>query len=98
MAIKFGAELLVASRLGRMQLCFQVVGALIGFKYGIVLQEVDNILVIQRQEINFSLIDDSAWNVIRAELAIMDSTKTDRFNFDIGVSKYISGRFYFFKE
>ena len=68
-----------------MQLCFQVVGALIGFKYRIVLQEIDNILVIQRQEINMSLIDDSAWNVMTAELAVMDITKTDRFNFDIGV-------------
>ena len=39
-AIKFGAEPLVTSRHGRMQLCFQVEGALIGFKYRIVLKEV----------------------------------------------------------
>jgi len=51
--------------------------------------------VIQQQEMNFSLIDDSASNVISAELAIMDSTKTDRFKFDMGVSS-MSGRFYFF--
>jgi hypothetical protein len=59
-----------------------------------VLEEVD-IEVIQQQEISFRLIDDSASNEIRAELAIMDSTKTDRFKFDMGVSS-MSGRFYFF--
>jgi hypothetical protein len=77
----------VASRQGRMQLCFQVVGALIGFKYRIVLQEVDILVhrVIQQQEISFSPTYGSASNVIRAELAILDSTKTDRFKFAIGV-------------
>jgi hypothetical protein len=49
-----------------------------------VLEEVD-IEVIQQQEISFRLIDDSASNEIRAELAIMDSTKTDRFKFLIEV-------------
>jgi hypothetical protein len=70
-----------------MQLCFQVVGALIGFKYRIVLQEVDILVhrVIQQQEISFSPTYGSASNVIRAELAILDSTKTDRFKFAIGV-------------
>ena len=48
------------------------------------LEEVD-IEVIQQQEISFRLIDDSASNEIRAELAIMDSTKTDRFKFLIEV-------------
>ncbi len=43
--------------------------------------------MIQQQEMNFSLIDESASNVISAELAIMDSTKTDRFKFDMGVSR-----------
>ena len=48
------------------------------------LEEVD-IEVIQQQEISVRLIDDSASNEIRAELAIMDSTKTDRFKFLIEV-------------
>ena len=45
-AIRFGAEPLMASGRGRIELRFRVVGALIGFKYRIVLQEVD-ILVIE---------------------------------------------------
>jgi len=86
-AIKFCAEPLVSSRHGRMQLCFQVVGALLGFKYRIVLQEVDIPMhrVIQQQEIRFSPIDDSASNEITAELVESDSTKTDRIKFSIGV-------------
>jgi hypothetical protein len=70
-----------------MELRFRVVGAVIGFKYRIVLQEADILVhrVIQQQEISFSLIDDSASNEITAELAIMDSTKSDRIKFAIGV-------------
>ena len=41
MGIRVCAEPLVASGQGRMELRFQVVGAVIGFKYRIVLQEVD---------------------------------------------------------
>jgi hypothetical protein len=86
-AICFGAEPLMASGQGRMELRFHVVGALIGFKYRIVLQEVDILVhrVIQQQEISFSLIDDSASNEITAELAIMDNTKTELIRFAIGV-------------
>jgi hypothetical protein len=86
-AIRFGAEPLVAIGQGRMELRFRVVGALIGFKYRIVLQEADILAhrVIQQQEISFSLIDDSASNEITAELAIMDSTKTELIRFAIGV-------------
>jgi hypothetical protein len=86
-AIRFGAEPLMASGQGRMELRFHVVGALIGFKYRIVLQEVDILVhrVIQQQEISFSLTDDSASNEITAELDIMDSTKTDSMKFRIGV-------------
>ena len=86
-AIRFGAEPLVASGQGRMEMRFRVVGALIGFKYRVVLQEVDILVhrVIQQQEISFSLIDDSASNEITAELAIMDSTKTELTRFAIGV-------------
>jgi len=86
-AIRFGAEPLVASGQGRMELRFRVVGALIGFKYRIVLQEVDILVhrVIQQQETSFSLIDISASTEITAELAIMDSTKSDRIKFAIGV-------------
>ena len=85
--IRFGAEPLVASGQGRMELRFQVVGALIGFKYRIVLQEIDILVhrVIQKQEISWSLIDDSVSNEVTAELVIMDSTKTDRIKFEIGV-------------
>ena len=75
---------LVASRQGRMQLRFQVLGALIGFKYRIVVQHVD-VLLLQEQEISFSPIDDSAPNVITADLAIVDSTKSDLFRFVIQV-------------
>jgi hypothetical protein len=86
-AIRFGAEPLVAGGQGRMELRFHVVGALIGFKYRIVLQEVDIPMhrVIQQQEIRFSPIDDSASNEITAELVESDSTKTDRIKFSIGV-------------
>jgi hypothetical protein len=85
--IKFGAEPLVASGQGRMELRFRVVGALIGFKYRIVLQEADILVhrVIQQQEISFSPTDDSASNEITAELDIMYSTKTDSIRFAIGV-------------
>ena len=86
-AIKFGAEPLVASGQGRMELRFHVVGALIGFKYRIVLQEADILVhrVIQQQEISFSPTDDSASNEITAELVMTDSTKTDSTRFAIGV-------------
>jgi hypothetical protein len=85
--IGFGAQPLVSRGQGRMELRFHVVGALIGFKYRIVLQEVDILVhrVIQQQEMRWSLIDDSASNEITAALAIMDSTKTDQFKFAIGV-------------
>jgi hypothetical protein len=77
-AIKFGAEPLVSRGQGRMELRFHVVGALIGFKYRIVLQEVDIRAhrVIQQQEIRWSLFDDSALNEITAELVKFDITKT----------------------
>jgi len=86
-AIKFGAEPLVASGQGRMELRFHVVGALIGFKYRIVLQEADILVhrVIQQREICFSPTDDSASNEITAELVMTDSTKTDSTRFAIGV-------------
>jgi hypothetical protein len=85
--IRFGAEPLVASGQGRMELRFCVAGDLIGFKYRIVLQEVDILVyrVIQQQETSFSLIDISASTEITTELAIMDSTKSDRIKFAIGV-------------
>jgi hypothetical protein len=86
-AIRFGAEPLVAIGQGRMELRFLVVGALVGFKYRIVLQEADILVhrVIQQQEISFSPTEDSASNEITAELAIMDSTKTELIRFAIGV-------------
>jgi hypothetical protein len=86
-AIRFGAEPLVASGQGRMELRFRVVGAVIGFKYRIVLQEADILVhrVIQQQEISFSLIDDSASNEITAELVELDGIKTDLIKFAIGV-------------
>jgi hypothetical protein len=52
-AIRFGAEPLVSSGQGRMGLRFHVVGAVIGFKYRIVLQEIDpqvNRLIQQQGE------------------------------------------------
>jgi hypothetical protein len=83
----FGAEPLVASGRGRMEFCFHVVGALVGFKYRIVLLAVDILVhrVIQQQEIRFSPTDDSAFNEITAELDVRDSTKTDSIKFAIGV-------------
>ena len=86
-AIQFGAEPLVSNPQGRMELRFHVAGALVGFKYRIVLQEIDILVhrVIQQQEIRFSPIDDSASNEITAELVESDSTKTDRIKFSIGV-------------
>jgi hypothetical protein len=86
-AIRFGAEPLMESGRGRIELRFHVVGALIGFKYRIVLQEFDILVhrVIQQQEISFSPTDDSASNEITAELDIVDSTKTDSIKFAIGV-------------
>ena len=87
--IKFGAEPLVASGQGRMELRFHVVGALIGFKYRIVLQEADILVhrVIQQQEISFSPTDDSASNEITAELDIMyiRHYKTNHIRFGMGV-------------
>jgi len=90
-AIRFGPEPLVAIGQGRMELSFHVVGAVIGFKYRIVLQEVGIPVhsgeprVIQQQEISFSLIDDSASNEITAELVELDGIKTDLIKFAIGV-------------
>ena len=68
-AIRFGAEPLMASGRGRMELRFHVVGALIGFKYRIVLQEVDAVdnLMIQQKEITFSLFDALCSSEITAE-------------------------------
>jgi hypothetical protein len=86
-AIRFGAEPLVASGQGRMELRFRVVGALIGFEYRIVLQEVDILVhrVIQQQEIRFSPTDGSVSTEITAELVEFDGTKSDRIRFAIGV-------------
>ena len=87
--IRFGAGPLVSRGQGRMELRFRLVGVLIGFNYRIVVQEVDILVhrVIQQQEIRFSPTDDSAEasTEITAELAIRDSTKTDRIKFAIGV-------------
>ena len=68
-AISFGDQPLVASGQGRMELRFQIVGALIGFKYRIVLQEVDAVdnLMIQQKEITFSLFDALCSSEITAE-------------------------------
>ena len=86
-AIKFGAEPLVSRGQGRMELRFHIVGALVGFKYRIVLQEIDILVhrVIQQQEISFSPTDDPASNEITAELVEFDGTKTELIRFAIGV-------------
>jgi hypothetical protein len=77
-------EPLVTSCQGRMQLRFQVLGALVDFKYRIVVQHMD-VVLLQWQEISFSPIDDSAPHKITADLAIMESTKSDLFRFVIEV-------------
>ena len=85
--IRFGAEPLVSRGQGRIELRFRVVGALIGFNYKIVVQQVD-ILVhrgIHQREIRFSPTDDSASDEITAELVEFDGTKTELIRFAIGV-------------
>ena len=86
-AIKFGAEPLVSRGQGRMELRFHIVGALVGFKYRIVLKEVDILVhpgqVIQQQEISFSPTDDPASNEITAE--IVDGSKSVSIRFVIRV-------------
>jgi hypothetical protein len=86
-AIKFGAEPLVSRGQGRMELRFRIVGALVGFKYRIVLKEVDILVhpgqVIQQQEISFSPTDDPASNEITVE--IVDGTQSVSIRFVIWV-------------
>ena len=90
--IVFGSSPLVSECVGEMDLSFHVRGAVVGFRYRIVVQELDAqaTKVIQQEERSFSPIDDTSANKATVELRIID-IKRDVFRFAIAIEDTYEG-------